>query len=175
LNKVLESAPVKVRPQKVAAVDDELVRKVFPRDRFFDIAFATWPVAPRLPKPLSYQMLARVADGESVEAISDAESLKSFLAKELIDIRDEGAASAAALASLRLAQAISTAGPSAFDKPEVSAIRQGTSIVATARASAQEPARGDVEIHLEFGSDGRVNADSIALDDRSRRGPPGGR
>src|SRR5436190_4877459 len=105
LNNVLESAPVKVKPRKVAPIDDEKVRKVFPRGRFYDISFATWPVAPRLPKALSYEMLARVTDGESVEPIRDAESLKTFLATELADIRDEGAAAAAALASLRLAQA----------------------------------------------------------------------
>ena len=174
LNNVLESAPVKVKPRKVAPIDDEQVRKVFPRGRFYDISFATWPVAPRLPKALSYEMLARVTDGESVEPIRDAESLKAFLAKELADIRDEGAAAAAALASLRLAQAIATAGSYAFDKPEVSAVREGSDLIATARAAVQEPARGDVEIRLEFGSDGRIKPDGIKIDDRSRRGPPGG-
>jgi hypothetical protein len=175
LNNVLESAPVKVKPQKVAPIDDEHVRKVFPKGRFYDISFATWPVAPRLPKPLAYEMLARVGDGDSVEPIRDQESLKTFLTKELTDIRDEGAAAGAALASLRLAEAIATAGSYAFDKPEVSTVREGNNIVATARAGVQEPARGDVEIHLEFGSDGRVKPDAIKIDDRSRRGPPGGR
>jgi hypothetical protein len=174
LNNVLESAPVKVKPQKVAPIDDEQVRKVFPTVRFYDISFATWPVAPRLPKTLSYQMLARVADGESVEPILDAESLKAFLTKELTDIRDEAAAADAALASLRLAQAIATAGSYAFDKPEVSAVREGSDLIATARAAVQAPARGDVEMRLEFGSDGRVKPDAITIDDRSRRGPPGG-
>jgi hypothetical protein len=175
LYNVLESAPVKVRPQKVAPIDDEHVRNVFPRGRFYDISFATWPVAPRLPKPLSHQMLARVADGGSVEPIGDADSLKRFLTNELTDIPDEGAAAAAALASLRLAQAIAIAGSYAFDKPEVSTVREGSNIIAAARAAVQEPARGEVEIRLEFGSDGRVKPDGITIDDRSRRGPPGGR
>jgi hypothetical protein len=175
LNNVLESAPVKIKPQKVEPIDDEHVRNVFPRGRFYDISFATWPVAPRLPKPLSHQMLARVAHGESVEPIRDADSLKRFLTNELTDVPDEGAASAAALASLRLAQAIATAGSYALDKPEVSAVREGSNIIATARAAVQEPARGEVEIRLEFGSDGRVEPDGITIDDRSRRGPPGGR
>jgi len=175
LNNVLESATVKVKPQKVAPIDDEQVLKVFPSGRFYDISFATWPVAPRLPKALSYEMLARVTDGESVEPIRDAASLMVFLTKELADIRNEGAAAAAALASLRLAQAIATAGSYAFDKPEVSAVREGSDLIATARAAVQEPARGDVEIRLEFGSDGRIKPDGIKIDDRSRRGPPGGR
>ena len=34
LNNVLESAPVKVKPRKVAPIDDEQVREVFPRGRF---------------------------------------------------------------------------------------------------------------------------------------------
>jgi hypothetical protein len=174
LNNVLQGAPVKVKPQKVAPIDDEHVRDVFPSGRFYDISFATWPVAPRLPQPLSHQMLARVADGGSVEPISDAESLKRFLAEELRNIRDEGAAAAAALASVRLAEAIATAGSYAFDKPEVSAVRDGSTIVASARATVQEPARGEVGIRLEFGSDGRVKPDGITIDDHSRRGPPGG-
>jgi hypothetical protein len=175
LNKVLESAPVKVKPQKVAPIDDKHVRNVFPRSRFYNISFATWPVAPQLPKPLSHQMLAQVADGESVEPISDPDSLKRFLTSELTAIPDEGAASAAALASLRLAQAIATAGSYTFDKPEVSAVGEGSNIIATARAAVQEPARGEVEIRLEFGTDGRLKPDGITIDDRSRRGPPGGR
>ena len=60
LNNVLESAPVKVKPRKVAPIDDEQVRKVFPKGRFYDISFATWPVAPRLPKALSYEMLGSI-------------------------------------------------------------------------------------------------------------------
>jgi hypothetical protein len=56
----------------------------------------------------------------------------------------------------------------------VSTVREGSDLIATARAAVQEPARGDVEIRLEFGSDGRIKPDGIKIDDRSRPGPPGG-
>jgi hypothetical protein len=175
LDNVLESSPVKVRPQRVVPIDDENVRKMFPGGRFYDISFATWPVAQRLPKQLSHEMLARVVDQSSVEPIRDEETLKTFLAQALTDIRDESAAAAAAQASLRLAQAVATAGSYAFDKPDVSVVRRGDNIVATARAAVQEPARGEVGISLEFAADGKVKPDGITIDDRSRRGPPGGR
>jgi hypothetical protein len=172
LNKMLEGAAVK--PRKVVPIEDENVRKVFPGGRFYDISFATWPVAPRLPKQLSHEMLARVLDRDSVETIRDEETLRTFLAQALTDIRGEDAATAAALATLRLAQAVATAGSYAFDKPHVSVVRRGDDIIATARAAAQEPARGEVEIRLEFSADGKVKPDGIKIDDRSRRGPPGG-
>jgi hypothetical protein len=54
---------------------------VFPRGRFYDISFATWPVAPRLPKALSHEMLARVTDGGSVEPIQTRTRSRRFSRK----------------------------------------------------------------------------------------------
>ena len=174
LDDVLERATVKVRPRKVAPIEDENVQKMFPSDRLYDISFATWPVAPRLPKQLSHEMIARVRDQESIETIRDEETLRSFLAQTLTDIRDEDGARAAALASLRLAEAVAEAGSYRFDEPDVTVVRQDDNIVATAQAAACNPAQGEVAVRLEFGADGRIKPDAIEIDDRSRRGPPGG-
>lgn len=173
LDNVLEGVPVKIKPQKVVPIEDDNVQKIFSGDRFYGISFATWPVAPRLPKELSYETLVRVRQGGSIEPVRDQEALKGFLAQSLTGIEDKERAAAAGLASLRLAEAIATAASSAFEKPHVSVVQQGSGIVATARAAAAEPARGEVEVQLEFGSDGKVKPDSIRIDDRSRRGPPG--
>jgi hypothetical protein len=141
----------------------------------YDISFATWPVAPRLPKQLSHEMIARVPDHASIQTIRDEETLKTFLAHALANVRGEDEAKAAVLASLRLAEAVSQAGSYPFGKPDVSVVRQDGNIVATARAAAQEPARGQVEVRMEFGADGKTRPDTITIDDQTRRGPPGRR
>jgi len=175
LDKVMESAPVKVKPQKVIAIEDDAVQQLFPDDRFYGVYFATWPVAPRLPKELAHETLVLVHRAESIDPIRGQDGLKSFLAQALADIRDDDKARAAASASLRLAEAISKAGASPFGKAEVSVARQGASIVATARASASESVLGEVAIRIEFGADGKAKADAIQIDDRTRRAPPSGR
>jgi hypothetical protein len=172
LDGVLASLPVKIRPQKVVPIEDDNVQNIFPGERFYSVSFATWPIAPRLPKEISYETLVRVRQG-SIEPVRDLEALKGFLAKSLSGIADKERAAVAGLASLRLAEAIATAGLSAFEKPEVSVVQHGSDIAATARAVAAEPARGEVQLDLEFGPDGKVKPDSIQITDRSRRGPPG--
>jgi hypothetical protein len=174
LNNVLEGIPVKIRPQKVMHIEDENVQKTFPDDRFYSISFATWPVAPRLPKELAYETLVRVRPGGLIEPIRGEAELKSFLAQSLSGIQDEKQAATAGLASLRLTSAVANAASSAFEKPDVSVVQQGSDIIATARAAASAPARGEVEIQLQFGADGKTSLESIKTDDRSRRGPPGG-
>jgi hypothetical protein len=174
LDKVMESVSVKVKPQKIVAIEDDAVQKLFPDDRFFGVYFATWPVAPRLPKELAHETLVRVRR-ETIEPIRGEDGLRIFLAQALTDIRDDDKARAAASASLRLAEAISKAGASPFGKAEVSVARQGASIVATARASASESVLGEVAIRIEFGADGKAKADAIQIDDRTRRAPPSGR
>ena len=144
LNNVLEGMTVKVRPQKVVRIEDENVQKTFPDDRFYSVSFATWPVAPRLPKALSYETLVRVRQGGAIEPIRDETELKQFLAKSLSGIRDEKQAATAGMASARLIGAVATAGSSGFDKPDVSVVQQGSGLVATARAAASAPARGEV-------------------------------
>src|SRR4051812_21348264 len=114
LDSVLQASPVKLAPQKVHAIEDENVRKVFAGDELYDISFATWPVAPRLPKPLSHEMIARVQAHAPIEAIRDDEALKGFLAQSLADIHNEAEARAAVLAALRLAEAVSQAGSYPF-------------------------------------------------------------
>jgi hypothetical protein len=171
LNKVLEGASMRVKPQKVARVDDTSVHDVFPGSDFYGVSFATWPIAPRLPKELSHDTLVRVRADASVEPIRDSNALKGFLAQTLTDVRDEKRAETAALAALRLAEEIAKAG--AFGTPQVSVTRQGGGLVATARAAASEPATGEVALRLEFGPDGAIRPDTIEIEDSSRRGPPG--
>src|SRR4051812_27972758 len=71
LNKVLESSRVNVKPQKVARIDDQSVQTVFPGSNFYGVSFATWPIAPRLPKELSHDTLVRVRDNDTIEPIRD--------------------------------------------------------------------------------------------------------
>jgi len=173
LNKVLEGASVKVKPQRVAHVDDTNIQTAFPGNDFYGVSFATWPIAPRLPKELSHDTLVRVRGDASIEPIRDVDALRAFLAQALPDVRDEKQAAAAGLATVRLAEAVAKAG--SFETPEVSVARADGNIIATARAAASEPAGGDVAVRLEFGADGKINPHTIQIDDRSRRGPPGGR
>jgi hypothetical protein len=175
LDKVMESAPVKVKPQKVIAIEDDAVQKLFPDDRFFGVYFATWPVAPRLPKELAHETLVRVHRADTIDPIRGQDGLKAFLAQGLSDIRDESKAAAAATASLRLAEAVSKAGAYPFGKPDVAVARQGANIVATARAAASEYGLGEVAVRLEFGPDGKATPDAMEIEDRTRRAPPGGR
>jgi hypothetical protein len=172
LDKLLDGMPVKIKPQKVIPIADENLQKVFPDDRFYGVYFATWPVAPRLPKELSYETLMRLPVGAPIEAIRDQDALRSFLARALAGIQDDGRARAAVLASLRLAEAVSKAGAYSFEKPDLSVVREGKSTVATARAAVQEPGGGEISIRLEFDADGKTKPDSISIDDRTRRGPP---
>lgn len=174
LDNVLQSIPVTIKPQKVVPIEDEMLQKVFPDNRFYGVYFATWPVAPRLPKELAHETVVRVRQGESIQPIRGEDGLRTFLAQALVDIRDEDKAKAAVLASLRLAEAVSKAGAYPFEKPEVSVARQGTTIVATARA-AVNPSLGEVAIRLEFGADGKIKPDAVKIDDRTRRAPPAGR
>jgi hypothetical protein len=173
LNKLLEGASVRVKPQKVARIDDSTVQTVFPGNDFYSVSFATWPIAPRLPKELSHNTLVRIRDDTSVEPIRDADALRTFLARTLTNVRDEKQAAAAGVASLRLAEAVAKAG--SFETPDVTVTREAGNIIATARATASEPAGGEVAVRLEFSSDGKIKPEAIQIDDRSRRGPPGGR
>src|SRR5438477_9787870 len=66
LDKVLASATISVKPQKIVRIEDENVQKVFPRDRFYGFYFATWPIAPRLPRELSSETLVRIRRAETV-------------------------------------------------------------------------------------------------------------
>ena len=172
LDNVMQSATVKIQPQKIIPIEDDDLQKVFPGDRFYGIHFATWPVAPRLPKELSYDTVVYIRSGESVEPIRDQNALRIFLAQQLTGIRDEDRASAAVLASLRLAEVGAKAGSYQFDKPAVSVVRHGQSLIATAQAAVHEPGRGEVMIRMEFDAEGKTTPDGIEIDDRSRRGPP---
>jgi hypothetical protein len=175
LDKVMESAPVKIKPQKVIAIEDDALQQLFPDDRFYGVYFATWPVAPRLPKELAHETLVLVHRAESIDPIRGQDGLKSFLAQALADIRDESRAAAAATASLRLAEAVSKAGTYPFGTPEVTVARQAANIVATAQAAATEYDLGEITVRLEFGPDGKAKPDAIQIEDRTRRAPPAGR
>jgi hypothetical protein len=175
LDNVMQSSPVKIKPQKVIPIEDAMLQQVFPDDRFYGVYFATWPVAPRLPKELAHETVVRVRHGESVEPIRGEEALRTFLTQALADIRDEDKARAAVLASLRLAEAASKAGSYPFEKPEVSVVRQGTTIVATAQAAVNELSLGEVAIRVEFSADGKIKPDGVQIADRTRLGPPSGR
>jgi hypothetical protein len=172
LDNVMQSVPTKIKPQKVIPIADADVLAVFPGDRFYGVYFATWPVAPKLPKELSFETVVRIRQGGSIEPIGSADALRNFLAQNLGNIRDDGQARTAALASLRLAEAGAKAGPSPFEQPSVAVVRQGNNLVATASSAVQAPGRGEVAIHLEFGADGKINPDALKIDDRTRRGPP---
>ena len=172
LNKVLEGASVRVKPQKVARIDDSTVQTVFPGSDFYSVFFATWPIAPRLPKELSHDTLVCIRDDTSIEPIRDWDALRTFFARTLTDVRDEKQAAAAGIASLRLAEAVAKAG--SFETPDVTVTREVGNIIVTARAAASEPAGGEVAVRLEFSPDGKIKPEAIQIDDRSRRAPPGG-
>jgi hypothetical protein len=172
LARALQSIAIKIEP-KVIPVEDENIQQVFPGDRFYGVYVPRWPVAIRPPKELSYETVVCIRQDESVEPIRDEEALRTFLAQRLLGVQDETRARAALLASLRLAEAGAKGGPYQFEEPEFSVVRQEKSILATARAAVHEPGRGEVEIRMEFGSDGRINSDAIKIGGRPRPGPPG--
>lgn len=171
LARVLQSIAIKIEP-KVIPVEDENIQKVFPGDRFYGVYVPRWPVAVRPPKELAYETVVCIRHGGSVEPIRDEEALRTFLAQTLPSVEDETQARAALLASLRLAEAGAKGGPYQFDEPEFSIVRQEKSILATARAAVLELGRGEVEIRMEFSSDGRIKSDAIKIGGRPRPGPP---
>jgi hypothetical protein len=171
LGKVLENTQVKIKPQKIVPIKDDNIEKIFPGSGFYGIYFATWPVAPRLPRELSYEMLVRLQRG-AVEPIRDEEAVVAFLARELGHVGDDAGAATAVSASLRLAEAVAKAGSYTFEKPDVSVARQDGSIVATASAAARAPARGEITVRLDFGADGKINPATSKIGDQTRRGPP---
>jgi hypothetical protein len=172
LRTVMETIPTNIKPQKIVRIDDEDLQRVFSGDSFFGIYFATWPVAPRLPKELSYETVVRVRQGGSVESLRNAEALRVFLAETLVGVDREDRAREAVRASLRLAEAGSKAGSLPFEKPDVSVVRQPPYIIATARAKANGSDLGYVMITMRFSDDGRVTTDAISIEDQTRRGPP---
>jgi hypothetical protein len=99
-------------------------------------------------------------------------ALIEFLTQALARIRGEDQVRAIALASLRLAEAVAKGGSYTFDNPDVSVARQEGRIVATARASVEEPGRGQVTIQMQFGPDGMILPDGVNIEDRTSRGPP---
>jgi hypothetical protein len=174
LDHVMQSVQTKRRPQKVIAIEDANLQTVFPGDRFYGIYFGRWPRPPavsELPKELSIETVVRVRQGSSIEPIRSKEELRIFLAQNLSNVLGDSQARTAVLASLRLAEAGSQAGDSPFGQPNVSVIRQGNNVVATARAAVKEPSRGEVEVRLEFNADGKVNADAIKVEDGARSSP----
>jgi hypothetical protein len=170
LDNVMQCCVIKT-PQKIIQIEDADVQMIFPGDRFYAVYFVTRPRAD-IPKGLSPQTLVRIRRDRSVDPIPSEEALGNFLALTLGNVRDDGQARTTALASLRLAEAVAKAGSSPFEQPNISIVRQGNNIVATARAAAQEPSRGEVAISLEFGADGQLNPDAIKINDRTSPGPP---
>jgi hypothetical protein len=174
LDNLFQSSQTVRRPQRVIPIDDRNLGAVFPRDRFYGIYFGRWPRPPsasELPKELSPETVVRIEEGKQPQSIREG-TLGNFLLQALENVRDDSQARTAVLASLRLAEAGSRAGESSFDQPNVSVMRQGSVIIANARAAAQAPSRGEVEIHLNFKSDGKVDPNSIRIEDRTRPGPP---
>lgn len=168
---VMEKSAIKIEP-KVTPVDDEIVRKVFPRDRFYVVHMPRWPVAVKPPPGLSYETLVRIRPDEPVEPIRDEEALKAFFARSLAGVIDQEQARTAVLAAFRLTGACAKGGPFKFSQPEVSIVPQGDALLGTARAAVQEPDRGAFEVRVEFGPNGRIKPDAIQIMGRPRPGPP---
>jgi hypothetical protein len=171
LEEVMRSASIKIIP-KVIPIQDQLLDTMFPENRFFGVYISRWPVAITPPKELSNETVVRVQDAGSVEPIRDEAALKSFLEQALTDVGDETRARSAIVASLELAEAGAKGGPYQFDSPEVSLIRQADSLVASARAQVQQPARGELAVSMLFGPQGKVEPGSVRVENRVRPGPP---
>ena len=167
----MQGMKIKIKP-KVIPLEDEILGKVFPADRFYGVYLPRWPVAVRPPKELSYETVVDIRRGESVEPIRDDEALRTFLGQTLSGVTDEVHARAAVLASLRLAAALAKGAPYRLESPEISVVRQENHLIATALAAVRQPGRGDITIRMQFGGDGKIALDAIKIDGRARPGPP---
>jgi hypothetical protein len=174
LDNLFQTARTVRRPQKIIPMEDPNLAAVFPGDRFYGVYFGRWPRPPsasELPKEISPETIVRIEQGRQPQPIQEG-ALANFLSQTLGNVRDDSQARTAVLASLRLAEAGSRAGDSSFDQPNISVMRQGSNIVATVIAAAQAPSRGEVEVRLTFKADGKVDPNSIKIEDRTRPGPP---
>jgi hypothetical protein len=171
LKEVMTKSQGHIKPN-IVEVEDESVLKVFPGGRFYGVYFPRWPRVIPPPAELLSENLLCIRQGRNLELIRGDNGLKVFLARNLQGVENEDAACLAARASLVLASFNATGGPYPLQKPDVSAVRQGNTILSIARAAVQEPNRGNIEISIEFGPGGRADSGGIKLAGRPRRGPP---
>jgi hypothetical protein len=145
----------------VVAVADEVVRRVFPHDRFYGVYFYVGQPHPKtLPAGLRTRNLIRVQDGGAVERIADREALKAIFEKHLPRSREEAQVREAAAACVRVAEEFFQDGLYQFHEPEAKVTRRGDDLVATGEARVKSRGTGTVSVTLTFkpsGEPGRVD------------------
>jgi hypothetical protein len=148
--------------RKIIAVDDEVVRRVFPDVRFYGVYFyVNYPRPKTLPEGLRTHNLFLVRPGGEVERIGDLEALKAFFEKKPPQARDEAHAREAASACVRVAEEFYQDGLYTFDPPEVKISRRGEELVATAEVRVKTRGTGKVSVNLTFKPSGDLNGISI--------------
>jgi hypothetical protein len=166
-----DSAAHQIKPN-VIPIENESIRRIFPEDDFYAVYYPRWPRAILPPKELSNETILCVKHATAVEPIRGEDGLRTFLARTLTGIGNDPRARDAVLASLWLAAFDANGGPYELDAPDVSVTHQGGNIIASARAAVKEPARGNIEIAMEFNPNGQVSPSAIKISSRARRGPP---
>jgi len=171
LDQRMKSIQIHIQP-KVVPINDERVDQTFPDDYFFAVYIPRRPVAIRPPEGLLSESLICVHKDGSVEAIPGWNGLKTFLEHNLVNVRNDSQARAALQASFVLAASIAKDGPYEFEPAEVSVLHTGDHLLANAKAQLRGPARGDIFVTAEFGSDGTVDSDTLKIEGTPRPGGP---
>jgi hypothetical protein len=157
---------------KVIPIMDETIRQFFPGSHFYAVYLPRWPRAVIPPKQLSLETLICVSGDGVVEPIRNRDELRAFLARKLAGVTNEDRARNAALASLLLATAGAKSGPYQLKSPDIQVTSEGTHIIGNARASVHEPSRGNIDVRVEFGPDGRTTPNDIKIQSSTKPAPP---
>jgi hypothetical protein len=151
----------------VVAVDDEAVRRIFPRERFYGVYFYVgYPRPGKLPAELRTHNLIQVQADGAVERIGERESLSALFEKKIPPARDEAQARAATAACIRVAEEFYQDGLYKFHDSEVKVTRQTSDLVAVGRTAVKSRGTGTVSVTLMFKPSGEVH--SVTIEGRVR-------
>jgi hypothetical protein len=153
---------------RVAPVENEAVRRVFPAEWFYSVHFMRYPRAVIPPNPLKLDNVLGVSPDGSVKHLQNRDALTSYLREKLPPVRDAAEARNALLATLRLCEEFFQDGHYVFTVPDdsLSVAPQGDGRVAAGKAVVTKGGNGEITARLTFNASGKV--DDIVLGGRVR-------
>jgi hypothetical protein len=151
-------AELKAVGGQTEAITDEPVATALPGYLFVSVLFRQFPVGRMPPEPLKPQNVFAVNPKGELKLITDAKGLEEYFKASLAPAKGDKDAKNAALAFLRLSQALENDGFYEFevvsDSTKVTPEKEGKK--ATARSVAMKGGNGDITVELIFDADGKL-------------------
>jgi hypothetical protein len=139
---------------KIAAIDEKVLREVFPKHRFVAAHYAIWPIAVPTPDPLKAQNVFAVADDGKVTHLADDRKLEEFFKSHL---KSDANQDKTTRSYLRLRMEYVQDGYYKFKFPEKTKIEaEGSSVMvvsATAEVVPEMGNMGSFKAIVRFGRD----------------------